>query len=163
MYNIPGNETLTQLSTLLCLCKMLQDNPCPEPDLQMALKKKKKKSPSQLTATKQSIFPTTQKGGGEKKIIKITISQFRGLGCNNKQTPFGASSAAHRTATIYTKAAKYYNEHKAWAFESPVLEAEIVIKLRREMDAKIGLDTNYQKERHLCKFTRSLNFSSTET
>lgn len=31
------------------------------------------------------------------------------------------------------------------------------------MDAKIGLDTNYQKERHLCKFTRSLNFSSTET
>ena len=30
------------------------------------------------------------------------------------------------------------------------------------MDAKIGLDTNYQKERHLCKFTRSLNFSSTE-
>lgn len=69
----------------------------------------------------------------------------------------------HRTATIYTKPAKYYNEHKAWAFESPGLEAEIVIKLRREMDAKIGLDTNYQKERHLCKFTRSLNFSSTET
>lgn len=31
------------------------------------------------------------------------------------------------------------------------------------MDAKIGLDTNYQKERHLCKFTRSLNFSSIET
>lgn len=31
------------------------------------------------------------------------------------------------------------------------------------MDAKIGLDTNYQKERHLCKFTRSLNFSSTDT
>lgn len=31
------------------------------------------------------------------------------------------------------------------------------------MDAKIGLDTNYQKERHLCKFTRTLNFSRTET
>lgn len=44
----------------------------------------------------------------------------------------------------------------------PVLVAEIVIKLQREMDAKIGLDTNYQKERHLCKCLRSLNFSHSE-
>lgn len=39
-----------------------------------------------------------------------------------------------------------------------LLVAEIVIKPRREMDALIGLDTNYQKERHLCKFSRSFNF-----
>ena len=44
----------------------------------------------------------------------------------------------------------------------PVLVSEIVIKLQREMDAKIGLDTNYQKERRLCKYLRSLNFSHSE-
>lgn len=44
----------------------------------------------------------------------------------------------------------------------PVLVAEIVIKLQREMDTKIGLDSNYQKERHLCKCLRSLNFSHSE-
>lgn len=54
------------------------------------------------------------------------------------------------------------NEYKARAFEMPGLVAEIVIKLQREMDAKIGLDTNYQKERHLCKCLRSLNFSHSE-
>lgn len=51
------------------------------------------------------------------------------------------------------------NEYQARAFVIPVLVAEIVIKLQREMDAKIGLDTNYQQERHLCKYLRSLNFS----
>lgn len=54
------------------------------------------------------------------------------------------------------------NEYKARAFVIPVLVAKIVIKLQREMDAKIGLDTNYQKESHLCKCLRSLNFSHSE-
>lgn len=54
------------------------------------------------------------------------------------------------------------NEYKARAFMILVLVAEIVIKLQREMDFKIGLDTNYQKERHLCKCLRSLNFSHSE-
>jgi hypothetical protein len=30
------------------------------------------------------------------------------------------------------------------------------------MEPKIGLDTNYQKERHLCKYLRRLNFSHSE-
>lgn len=44
-----------------------------------------------------------------------------------------------------------------------VLVAEIVIKLQREMDAKIGLDTNYRElGGHLCKYLGSLNFSPSE-
>lgn len=43
-----------------------------------------------------------------------------------------------------------------------VLVAEIVIKLQREMDAKIGLDTNYHGGGHLCKYLESLNFSPSE-
>lgn len=53
--------------------------------------------------------------------------------------------------------------HEARVSVIPVLVAEIVIKLQREMDAKIGLDTNYQKKkRHLCKYLGSLNFSLSE-
>jgi hypothetical protein len=52
--------------------------------------------------------------------------------------------------------------HEAKVSVILVLVAEIVIKLQREMDAKIGLDTNYQKARHLCKSLGSLNFSPSE-
>lgn len=68
----------------------------------------------------------------------------------------------HGIATIYKSQKGIKNEYNARAFVIPVLVAEIVIKLQREMDAEIGLDTNYQKERHLCKCFRSLNFSHFE-
>lgn len=53
--------------------------------------------------------------------------------------------------------------HEAAVSVILVLVAEIVIKLQREMDAKIGLDTNYRGlEGHLCKYLGSLNFSPSE-
>jgi len=69
VYNIPRNKRQTQLSTLLCLCKMLRDNPCPEPDLQMALKKKKKKKFPIPTDCNQSL-PHHHQGKKKLNIVK---------------------------------------------------------------------------------------------
>lgn len=111
-----------------------------------------------LSETKQN-FPLSEVA---KKRRKRKRRGHKGITCEATHKSILNIKGMHRIATIYKSQKGIKNKYNARAFVIPVLVTEIVIKLQREMDVKIGLDTNYQKERHLCKCFRSLNFSHSE-
>lgn len=112
-----------------------------------------------LTKTKQnSPLPVVV-----KKRRKRKRRDYRGITCEANSQQHSTHQRGCIELQLFIQSQQgIKNEYKAGAFVIPVLVAEIVIKLQREMDAKIGLDTNYQRERHLCKCPRSLNFSHSE-